>query len=655
MDEIENISEDILEVIEEELDGEFSALSDEEVLAICKEDLKIAEKAKEDINEKIAKWRDLYEGKPLGNETKGRSRYVSKEAQKAVNWWIPNAMKPFMASNDIVGFTPRTFDDVEKSKSQDVLLNYQFNEGFDKYTFLHRSLQLFSSEGTVVARTGWIHEDEEEVVPFEGASPEEVMELEAQGAEIEIEEAVQVEVPDINMGTRVDTITKGTATFRKTTTSQPTAEVIKIEDFFIIGESIEKSDACIQRIDTNRSELRKQDKAYNPNGIYENVDDIVVKSKEQLDSTLGQQRQTDLETYGSPDENDTNDRAREEVTIYEYYGKIDVDGDGIAEPIVCVWASDGTILRISDNPFPDKLPPFIGTAFMPIPFSFYGNGLPYFLEDVTQVKTAITRTAIDLMATATNGLKHVQKTSIDAFNIRKLKQAKIGDVIEWNDLNGYKPEIRAEIPSTLMPLMEHFTAEGENESGITRYNQGLDAKSLNKTATGITAIMSQAQMRTWETTSRYAEQFIKPLFRKWVAYNQAFLDMDVAIRVAGDKYTSVSPDDIGGEFDLSINVAIAGSEETKSQKVIGMLQMITPLVQGGILPANHITKLIAELEELSGFKELANELQEIAEAKEQAKNQAVEMFLGMPEEAQMQIMQMVQAQQQQSQTGGQPQ
>jgi len=133
------------------------------------------------------------------------------------------------------------------------------------------------------------------------------------------------------------------------------------------------------------------------------------------------------------------------------------------------------------------------------------------------------------------------------------------------------------------------------------------------TATGITAIMNQSQMRTWETVTRFAEQYVKPLFRKWIAYNQAFLDMNIAVRVVGDDYASVSKDDIKGNFDLKVSVAIGGTSEDKAQKIIQMLQMVQPLVDASVLSPNHITKLIAELEELWEFKELAQELRSQAE------------------------------------------
>ncbi len=469
--------------VEEEDLQKHKPLSDEEVLSICKEDLSTARKNKTTIDGKIQKWRDLANGEPLGNEADGRSKYVAKEAQKAISWYIPNSIKPFMSSNEIVDFVPRTFDDVQRAKSQNTLINYQFNNNFPKYQFLHTAINLFATEGTTVARLGWIHEEETETMPFEGVTREQLDEMEAGGAEINIEDSAIVLVDALEDPRGVsEEIFKGTATITTTTVSRPDAESIKNEDFFIIGETIEDSDCCIQRIDTTRYELRKQDKAYDPSGIYENVDQITASGTDTKESGLGQDRETQLENYGGTRDDDK--KGRDPLTIYEYYGNIDRDGDGIAEPIVCVW-SGNTILRISENPFPDEEPPFIGAPFMPIPFSFFGNGLPYYLEDVTNVKTAIMRTFIDLMANSTNGMKHIQKGSINTLNTRRLREAKIGSVIEWDDINGFQPEVHNEIPNSLQTMYELFTAEGENESGITRYNQGLDAKSLNKTATGI--------------------------------------------------------------------------------------------------------------------------------------------------------------------------
>jgi len=587
-------------------------MKDDELLIIVKQDLENAKKAKNRINKKIVEWRKLYNADEDA-VVQGRSQYISKDAKKTIHWYIPNAMKPFQSTNNMVETTPQTADDVERAKSQGILLNYQFNNEFDRFDFLHQSIFIMASEGTVIARTGWEQEEEEVIQKFVGLSQKEMQVLIQNGTDIiDVQEEF---IPSLNAKSYT-----GSFKTKKVIVSKPTAEVIKNEDFFIdpTASSIDKADFCIQKIETTISELRKQDKEYNQNGIYTNVDKLIGDVEEE-ESSLGADRETKLRSYGIDDEKETSDPSRKRVTIYEYYGNID-DGSGIAQPIVCTF-SGNTILRLGQNPFPDKKPPFASAPFSQQPFSFWGDALTDFISDVQHVKTAVMRTFIDLMANSTNGMKHVEKGTIDAFNVKKLREAKIGTVVEWKKLSGYHPEMKSEIPPSLLQMYELFTSEGENESGITRYNQGIDAKSLNKTATGITAIMNQSQMRIWETSSRFAENYLKPIMRKWLAYNQKWLSKELAIRVAGDDYVSIKPDDIGGKLDLQINVAISGSSEQKSQHIMQLFQTSMPLVQGGIVPQDHLGKLFSKLEELWGFKELSSELKKQIETKEQQQMQ----------------------------------
>lgn len=598
----------------------------EDVLRIVKSDIDKAKEDKVSIDTKITGWRDVYNSELKGNELEGRSKYVSKDAKKAIHWYTPNAMKPFMSSNEMVEAIPRTADDTKRAKSQATLLNYQFGNDFPRYDFLYQSLFIMALEGTIVARTGWDLEEESEDMPFTQIGEAEYNQLVVEGAEIVgdplmemMQEEQQLPVSD-PYGRYPDTqmievpVYSGVVRIRNIIKSRPTAEIIKNEDFFIdaTAVSIAKAQFVAQRIETTMSDLREQDKEHNSSGIYENVEDIIGTNNQDGTSALKSNRDADLKDQGGSTDSESEDPSRKKVEIYEYYGNIDMDGDGIAEPIVCVY-SGNTILRLAPNPFPDKKPPYIGCPYSQKPFSFWGDAMSAFVEDTQAVKTAIMRTFIDLMAHSTNGMKHYRRGTIDALNLRKLREAKIGTTVEWKDLTGYQPEVKNDIPSSLMQMYELFSGEVENESGITKYNQGLDAKSLNKTASGMMAIMNQSQMRIWETTSRFAESYMKELFRKWIAYNQAYLEEPMAVRVVGDEYVSISPDDIGGKLDMKINVAIAGSNDQKAQYIVQLLQMSAPMVQSGIVPPGHLAKLLAALEDIWGFQDLASELRKMAE------------------------------------------
>ena len=66
----------------------------------------------------------------------------------------------------------------------------------------------------------------------------------------------------------------------------------------------------------------------------------------------------------------------------------------------------------------------------------------------------------------------------------------------------------------LQPLLEYLDTVRESRTGVTRYNQGLDADSLNKTATGVNALMSQSQMRMELIARVFAETGVKDLFKR---------------------------------------------------------------------------------------------------------------------------------------------
>ena len=64
-----------------------------------------------------------------------------------------------------------------------------------------------------------------------------------------------------------------------------------------------------------------------------------------------------------------------------------------------------------------------------------------------------------------------------------------------------------------LAALEHFATVRENRTGVSRYNQGLDAESLNKTLGGLDRIMSASQQRQDLIARTFAETAIKRLYR----------------------------------------------------------------------------------------------------------------------------------------------
>ena len=65
-----------------------------------------------------------------------------------------------------------------------------------------------------------------------------------------------------------------------------------------------------------------------------------------------------------------------------------------------------------------------------------------------------------------------------------------------------------------MPLLEYLDVVREQRTGVTRYSQGMDSDSLNKTASGMNQILTQSQLRVELICRVFAETGVKELFKK---------------------------------------------------------------------------------------------------------------------------------------------
>lgn len=209
-------------------------------------------------------------------------------------------------------------------------------------------------------------------------------------------------------------------------------------------------------------------------------------SKESL-SVLVPNTSTEYEpeaTGGREDTFNPDDRSLEHIELFEYYGWYDMDGDGIAEPVLMIW-SDNTLLRADESPYPFGPIPFDCAIYTKIPFSIYGATINDLIGDYQRLRTSLTRGIIDNMANSNNGTKFIRKGSLDAVNMNRLKR---GDkYVELNAPAGPQPIDSLiydgnfnPIPPDVYKMSEDTQKEEENLSGITRYAIGSDSRSLNQ-------------------------------------------------------------------------------------------------------------------------------------------------------------------------------
>ncbi len=507
------------------------AIKKAELLAALKADLKSAEVLKNEQDACIATWRAEYNGAPYGNEAKGKSAIVSRDIKKQSEWQHPTIVDPFVSTSDVIKCVPITAEDVHAATQNELLLNTQFCRKFDRYNFISKAVKVLDREGTLIVQTGWAYEE------AEVSRIVEVVDLDEFGREILVEEEV------------TETVIKK---------NQPTAKVCRNEDVYLdptCQDNLDDAQFAIHRYETDLSTLRSD-------GRYKNLDKVAKSWNEDTD-------------YDSPDDTDFKfkDEPRKKLVVYEYWGNYDVDGDGIAEPIVCAWVND-IIIRLQSNPYPDGKPPFLVVPFNSVPFKIYGEANAELIGDNQKVKTAVIRGIIDNMAQSNNGQVATRKGALDPLNRKKFTN---GQNFEFNgNPNDFWQGSYNPIPSSAFDMIGMMNNEIESNTGTKSFSGGINAGSLGGTATGARGALDATATRRMNLVRNVAENLIKPLMRKWMAYNAEFLEEEEVVRVTNDEYVPVRRDDLEGRVDIDITIATAEDNAAKSQELSFLLQTLGP-------------------------------------------------------------------------------
>ena len=539
------------------------AIKKSELLSALKADLKASDTLRLEWFNKIAEWRNETVGREYGNEVKGKSRIVSKDIKKQLDWMLPTLADPFLSTSDIIKCSPITFEDVLSARQNELILNTQFCRKFPRYNFLMKALKVLATEGTLVVQTGWDYEDEE------------------------IETMAETVMEDEITGEEYIAMTKQKTTRIKK--NQPTAVVCRNEDIYIDPTCMDDMDKCqfvIHRYETDLSTLKAD-------GRYKNLEKVAA--------TEGNNRD-----YGFYPEDHTyfdfKDKARKKMVVYEYWGNYDVNEDGVAEPIVCAWIGN-TIIRLQSNPYPDNKPPFLVVPFNAVPFQMHGDSLASVIGDNQKVKTAIIRGIMDNMANSNNGQLGMRKGALDISNRKKFLE---GKNFEYNGSpNDFWQGSYNQIPGSAFDVLTIMNNEIESQTGVKSFSGGITGSSLGSTATGARGALDATATRRISLVRNISENLIKPLMRKWMAYNYEFLEDEEVVRITNEEFVPVRRDDLYGNIDIDISISTAEDNSAKSQELSFLLQTMGPNQDFEI---NKL--LMGEIARLSRMPELEKKIKE---------------------------------------------
>lgn len=367
-------------------------------------------------------------------------------------------------------------------------------------------------------------------------------------------------------------------------------ENVPPEEFLISrkAKSIADSQFVGHRVLRSMSELRSQ--GYKDVEYLTSDDAAAMLNMERVERMAWD----DEMSYAFSDQAQNHDESQRLLWVTECYIKIDFDGDGIAELRKVVRAGN----QILENEVVDCAP-FVSITPVPLPHRFFGLSIADLAEQGQKVNTSILRGVLDNMHLQINGRYFAVEGQV---NLDDLLTSRPGGVVRMK-----QPNMAGRLDQGMgdanlgMGMLEYMKGFQEDATGWTRYNQGSDGDSLNKTATGVNQITNRADMRLDLIARNFASGF-RELFRLMLKLCSNFDQRDAIVKLRGT-WVSVNPRDWKQGFDCSVNVGLGtGSKDQQVAHLMMMLGQQQFGLQIGTANPRNVYEAQKKLAETVGFK-----------------------------------------------------
>jgi hypothetical protein len=486
----------------------------------------------------------------------GRSTYVSRDVADTIEWIMPSLMRIFAGGDQIVKFEPQGPEDEKNAQQATDFVNHVFqkqNDGFlTLYTFCKDAL--LSKNGFVKVYAEQY--TDQKTSSYEALSEDELAYMVKDGAEI----IAATPYPGPQGITYAVKLRTSKAKKKCCVLPVPPDEVLVNKNPVA---PLKRNRFVCHRRRATISELKEMG--------FEDVDDVADNDSANFnEEKIARFSFDETDSVG----NEHKDDATREVWLVEAYWRIDVDGDGIAELRKTIMAGN----KILDDEELDSFPLVTMTPII-LPHKLIGMSVADLVMDLQLLKSTVFRQILDNMYLANNG----RYMALDGMvNIDDLLTSRPGGIVRVKTFDAVKPMQPPLLGAPAFNLLEYIDTIKENRTGVTRYNQGVDADSLNKTASGINQIMSASQQRVELIARVFAETGIKDLFYAILECVQKHYDKEQVIRLRNE-WVAMDPQEWTNKFDLTVMVGLGtGSKEVQLAALNEEAQFQLAALEGGL-------------------------------------------------------------------------
>ena len=536
-----------------------------------------------------------YYGRLFGNEVEGRSQVVSQDVAQVIDSAVPALVKIFVSGDKAVEFTPRGPEDVKSAEQATVAANYVFFTQNNGYAIAHDLIKDGLLQKTGCLKWYWDTSVKVSEKTYNGLD-EVQMQMISEDPSLEI--IAHNEAPIMQAGQQM--VMHNVTVKQRKESGSIKIIVVPPEEVLISPDAMSLDPYEMPFI--GHAPYKTASQLLELGIPQEVIDTLAGADSDDLFSEERIAREDRLDSTALTWRMDNNpDPSQRMYRYYECYMRIDADGDGIAElRKICKVGQ-----TIVDNEIIDHIPMCVWTPKV-MPHEVIGISMADDVMDIQLLKSTLWRGGLDNLYLTNSPRQYVDTTQ--NVNMDDLLTVRPGGIVRGQGPNGVTPLTVPFMAQYVFEALEYADQEEEVRTGVSRIFQGIDPQAINKTATGVNALINQSNARV-ELVARNAAEFaFKPLFKGILYLLAKHQQTELMVRISNN-FVPVDPSSWQKEYDMSVNVGLGtGTRDQQLMMLQAMGQdyamvMQSPFAQQLITPKN-VYNFLAKKTELAGFKDV---------------------------------------------------
>lgn len=553
---------------------------------------------------------EYYNRYEYGNEVEGRSQIVTGEVAEVVDGALPQLLRIFTQSDEIVRFEPKGPGDEEKAKQATEYVNWVMNRDNDGVLLMHNWFKDALLQKNGIVKVYWDEKIDVSKEKYQNLTQDEVTML-LNDPEVEVVNQKTTEIAPAGidpMGMPIAPIFSYDVKLKKTKkTGKVIVENVPPEEFLISKKARTIADApfVAHRKLATRSELIAMG--------YEK--DVVDNLPTYADLTYNQENVARFDQGEQPSDQASLDFSMQEIEVIESYIKVDFDGDGIAELRKVTYAGSD----ILDNEEVDFVP-FCSICPIPMPHKFFGHSLADRAVDIQLIKSTVTRQILDNLYMTNSPRMGVVEGQV---NLDDLLTVTANGIVRMKNTQAIIPLTVPPTANQSFPLLEYLDSVQAKRTGVSDQMNGLNPDVLqNSTATAVAMMQNSAAGKVELIARVFAETGVKDLFQKILQLLCKYQDKERIVRLRG-KYVSIDPREWTNGFDISINVGLGTGNKQEQMAMIAMVLgkqeeiLKTVGINNPLVSLTNYRQTLGRFIEAAGFKDSNEFFLEITPEQEQ--------------------------------------